>query len=61
VIAYVGTAVFRGITGAGIWPVVHASTSLIAIAAAAVVGVVFGTYPARRAASLSPIEAIARE
>ena len=61
VIAFVGTAVFRRITGAGIWPVVHASTPLIAIGAAVVVGVVFGTYPARRAASLSPIEAIARE
>ena len=61
VIAVVGTAVFRRITGAGIWPVVHASTSLIAIGAAVVVGVAFGTYPARRAASLSPIEAIARE
>jgi putative ABC transport system permease protein len=61
VIAFVGTAVFRRVTGAGIWPVVHASTSLIAIAAAVMVGVVFGTYPARRAANLSPIEAIARE
>jgi putative ABC transport system permease protein len=61
VIAVAGTAVFRRITGAGIWPVVHASTSLIAIGAAVVVGVAFGTYPARRAASLSPIEAIARE
>ena len=60
-IAFAGTAVFRQITGAGIWPVVHASTPLIAIGAAAVVGVVFGTYPARRAASLSPIDAIARE
>ena len=59
--AFAGTAVFRRVTGAGIWPVVHASTSLIAIGAAVVVGVVFGTYPARRAASLSPIEAIARE
>jgi putative ABC transport system permease protein len=61
VIAVVGTAVFRRITGAGIWPVLHASTSLIAIGAAVVVGVAFGTYPARRAASLSPIDAIARE
>jgi len=60
-IAFVGTAVFRRVTGAGIWPVVHASTSLIAIGAAVVVGVAFGTYPARRAANLSPIEAIARE
>ena len=61
VIAVAGTAVFRRITGAGIWPVLHASTSLIAIGAAVVVGVAFGTYPARRAASLSPIDAIARE
>jgi putative ABC transport system permease protein len=61
VIAFAGTAVFRRITGAGIWPVVHVSTSLIAVGAAVVVGVVFGTYPARRAASLSPIDAIARE
>jgi putative ABC transport system permease protein len=41
--------------------VLHPSTSLIAIGAALVVGVAFGTYPARRAASLSPIDAIARE
>ena len=61
VIAFAGTAVFRRITGAGIWPVVHVSTSLIAIGAAVVVGVAFGTYPARRAAILSPIEAITRE
>ena len=61
VLAYAGTAVFRRITGAGIFPVVHLSTPLIAIGAAVVVGVVFGTYPARRAANLSPIEAIARE
>jgi putative ABC transport system permease protein len=61
ILAYAGTAVFRRITGAGIFPVVHLSTPLIAIGAAVVVGVAFGTYPARRAANLSPIEAIARE
>lgn len=61
VIAFVGTAVFRRMTGAGIWPVLHGSTAIIAIGAAVVVGVAFGTYPARRAANLSPIEAIARE
>jgi putative ABC transport system permease protein len=61
VLAFAGTAVFRRITGAGIFPVVHLSTPLIAIGAAVLVGVVFGTYPARRAANLSPIEAIARE
>jgi ABC-type antimicrobial peptide transport system permease subunit len=59
-LAYAGTAVFRRITGAGIFPVVHLSTPLIAIGAAVAVGVVFGTYPVRRAANLSPIDAIAR-
>jgi putative ABC transport system permease protein len=61
VIALVGTAVFRRWSGAGIYPVLHLSTAAIAVGAAVVVGVVFGTYPARRAAKLSPIDAIARE
>ena len=56
-----GTAVFRQWAGAPIYPVLHASTALFAIGAAVMVGLVFGTYPARRAASLSPIDAIARE
>jgi putative ABC transport system permease protein len=56
-----GTAVFRQWAGAPIYPVLHASTALFAIGSAVVVGLVFGTYPARRAASLSPIDAIARE
>ncbi|MEO6527367.1 MAG: ABC transporter permease [Gemmatimonadaceae bacterium] len=61
VIAVVGTAVFRRWSGAGIYPVVHLSTAALAVGAAVTVGVVFGTYPARRAAALSPIDAIARE
>jgi putative ABC transport system permease protein len=61
VIAVAGTAVFRRWSGAGIYPVVHLSTALLAVGAAVAVGVIFGTYPARRAASLSPIDAIARE
>jgi putative ABC transport system permease protein len=56
-----GTAVFRQWAGAPIYPVLHASTALFAVGAAVTVGLVFGTYPARRAASLSPIDAIARE
>ena len=56
-----GTFVFRLWAGAPIYPVLHASTAFFAIGAAVIVGLVFGTYPARRAASLSPIDAIARE
>ena len=60
-IAEGGTAAFRQWSGAPIHPVLHASTALFAVGAAVTVGLVFGTYPARRAASLSPIDAIARE
>lgn len=60
-LAVVGTAVFRRWSGAPIYPVLHVSTALFASGAAVLVGLVFGTYPARRAAALSPIDAIARE
>jgi putative ABC transport system permease protein len=61
VLAEVGTAGFRYWSGAGIYPVLHFSTAALAIGAAVTVGLVFGTYPARRAARLSPVDAIARE
>jgi putative ABC transport system permease protein len=61
VLAEVGTAGFRYWSGAGIYPVLHLSTAVLAIGAAVSVGLVFGTYPALRAASLSPVDAIARE
>jgi len=38
------------------WP-----TIAVSVVAAAVVGLVFGTYPALRAARLSPVDAIMRE
>jgi putative ABC transport system permease protein len=61
IIAQAGTAVFRLWAHAPIYPVMHVSTGLFAAGSAVVVGLVFGTYPARRAAELSPVDAIARE
>jgi putative ABC transport system permease protein len=60
-LALSGTAVFRMWAGAPIYPVFKPLTALLAAFSAIAVGVGFGTYPARRAARLSPIEAIARE
>ena len=60
-LAFAGTAVFRHLTHAGIYPVVRPATTVLAVLSAITVGLVFGTYPARRAARLSPVDAIARE
>lgn len=61
VLAFSGTALFRYWLGSGIYPVVRPTTAFLAVISSLLVGVVFGTYPARRAAQLSPVEAIARE
>ncbi len=60
-LAFGCTALFRMWAGAPIYPVFKPLTAMLAVMSAITVGVVFGTYPARRAARLSPIEAIARE
>jgi putative ABC transport system permease protein len=60
-LAFAGTALFRHFVGSGIYPIVRPATALLAVLSAVAVGLVFGTYPARRAARLSPVEAIARE
>lgn len=60
-LAAAGTAIFRVIAHAPIYPVVRPFTALLAILSAVLVGVAFGTYPARLASRLSPVDAISRE
>ena len=60
-LAVVSTALFRRFVGSEIYPVLRPQTALLAVASAVAVGLAFGTYPARRAARLSPVDAIARE
>jgi len=56
------TALMRAkLPGMGVQASVSWSTILVAVVSAALVGLVFGTYPARRAARLDPIDAIRHE
>jgi len=61
VLAAVVTAVFRFIVGVPVHAVLSVKTVLVAMVSSSIVGLVFGTYPARRAAELPPIIAIAHE
>jgi putative ABC transport system permease protein len=61
VLAFIVTFVFRLFVGVSVHPVLSISTVAISILSSSIVGLAFGTYPARRAAELSPILAIAHE
>ena len=55
------TAGFRSFVEAPVYPVLSFATVLLAIASSSAVGLIFGTVPARRAANLPVIAAIAHE
>ena len=59
--AFIITAGIRQLVQAPVYAAFTWSSILVAATAAVVVGLVFGTYPARRAAELSPMEAIRHE
>jgi putative ABC transport system permease protein len=55
------TALMRARTGMPMYAGLSVGTLIASASAALLVGIVFGTYPALRAARLSPVDAIQRE
>ena len=59
--AFVTTAIMRSQTSAAVYAAATWQTLFVSMAAAVIVGVVFGTYPAFTAARLSPVDAMRYE